>query len=464
MMSSAVRSPWWANERGRFPLAASLAPLGSIQVGRTTALWPAPTRVQWLVVPGTPIETRVHRAPFALSFRRPSRSILSRFLAHVLIRLLIVSALPANLQAASVLFPVSMLWPLVEAGQAAPAPDVAACYPETRVRGSRLAGLPFHQGSLAAKANKATEIEGSGLLWKHRTHHSDPEVSRFISQDSELGKIDDPPSLHRYFYANASPTKYTDPTGHASYYNEKGKKIGTDAKPDEKVYFIVPEKVPDPARPGKMKDNPELKRIEQAAKKNEPTPLEAAPSAVGIPPKEVREELSSAVGRSNAPTTDDKKGGFHEEGGIWGTSKSGETVVVPAKPGPYSDPRVDKDAHIDTRAYADLDRLNKLAGGKGEGDYHTHPSGVIVESESQVPSGGTGTVLGGGRTREAYFGHPDRERSQGPSDKDKELANPEYQHIVVGARDKTVYFHNRDRVVATFPLEKLKELDEEERK
>jgi hypothetical protein len=28
--------------------------------------------------------------------------------------------------------------------------------------------------------------------------------------------VDDPPSLHRYFYANANPTRFTDPDGHAS--------------------------------------------------------------------------------------------------------------------------------------------------------------------------------------------------------------------------------------------------------
>jgi RHS repeat-associated protein len=42
----------------------------------------------------------------------------------------------------------------------------------------------------------------------------DPEIARFQQQDSYLGKIDDPPSLHRYYYANNNPTRYVDPTGH----------------------------------------------------------------------------------------------------------------------------------------------------------------------------------------------------------------------------------------------------------
>ena len=34
--------------------------------------------------------------------------------------------------------------------------------------------------------------------------------------DTFLGSIDNPPSLHRYFYANANPIRYIDPTGHFS--------------------------------------------------------------------------------------------------------------------------------------------------------------------------------------------------------------------------------------------------------
>jgi RHS repeat-associated protein len=42
----------------------------------------------------------------------------------------------------------------------------------------------------------------------------DPETARFTTQDTHLGKVDNPPSLHRYFYANDNPTRYFDPTGH----------------------------------------------------------------------------------------------------------------------------------------------------------------------------------------------------------------------------------------------------------
>ena len=50
-----------------------------------------------------------------------------------------------------------------------------------------------------------------------RTHLFDPKLGRFLTQDSFLGQIDEPPSLHRYLYANANPLFFTDPTGHYSW-------------------------------------------------------------------------------------------------------------------------------------------------------------------------------------------------------------------------------------------------------
>jgi RHS repeat-associated protein len=52
-------------------------------------------------------------------------------------------------------------------------------------------------------------------LYFAKARFYDPTVGRFTSQDSFLGEIDAPPSLHRYFYANANPTRFTDPDDHA---------------------------------------------------------------------------------------------------------------------------------------------------------------------------------------------------------------------------------------------------------
>ena len=42
----------------------------------------------------------------------------------------------------------------------------------------------------------------------------DPQTGRFVQQDSHLGSLSEPPSLHRYLYGNANPARYVDPSGH----------------------------------------------------------------------------------------------------------------------------------------------------------------------------------------------------------------------------------------------------------
>jgi hypothetical protein len=48
---------------------------------------------------------------------------------------------------------------------------------------------------------------------KRRTHDSDAEIGRFLSQDTFLGDIANPPSLHLFAYANANPVRYIDWSG-----------------------------------------------------------------------------------------------------------------------------------------------------------------------------------------------------------------------------------------------------------
>lgn len=47
-----------------------------------------------------------------------------------------------------------------------------------------------------------------------RARYFDPRLGRFLSQDSYLGEIDNPPSIHRYAWAHNRPTYFVDPTGH----------------------------------------------------------------------------------------------------------------------------------------------------------------------------------------------------------------------------------------------------------
>ena len=83
--------------------------------------------------------------------------------------------------------------------------------------------FPGELGSSDSAASK-NRFAFTGYLWDQETalyyakaRFYDPEIGRFTSQDSFLGEITDPPSLHRYFYGNANPTRYIDPTGHMSW-------------------------------------------------------------------------------------------------------------------------------------------------------------------------------------------------------------------------------------------------------
>jgi RHS repeat-associated protein len=53
-------------------------------------------------------------------------------------------------------------------------------------------------------------------LYYAKARFLDPKLGRFLTQDSFLGQIDEPPSLHRYVYGWNRPTFYVDPTGHGN--------------------------------------------------------------------------------------------------------------------------------------------------------------------------------------------------------------------------------------------------------
>jgi RHS repeat-associated protein len=51
-------------------------------------------------------------------------------------------------------------------------------------------------------------------LYNAKARYFDPKLGRFLTQDSYLGQIDEPPSLHRYLYARANPATRIDLSGH----------------------------------------------------------------------------------------------------------------------------------------------------------------------------------------------------------------------------------------------------------
>lgn len=65
----------------------------------------------------------------------------------------------------------------------------------------------------------------------------DPRVGRFTAMDSFLGKDFDPSSLHKYAYANGSPTNYVDPTGH--YTADFGRAVEDEVCDQYKATFVT---------------------------------------------------------------------------------------------------------------------------------------------------------------------------------------------------------------------------------
>jgi len=262
---------------------------------------------------------------------------------------------------------------------------------------------------------------------------------RFTSVDPLMasGSTGSPQSWNRYSYSYNNPLRFTDPSGMLAgdFYNEEGKRLGTDGLNDGKIYVVT--------------DQAQAKQIQQTDKNKGTTQVSAVSSAVELPSAYVRGEMGAAVERSNSPTQDDKKGGFHEEGGTFGTTASGQEKVVNAVPGAYSDPRVPGgSATIDTSNPANPSEAGILT--SVSGTFHVHPKGEITTTTGPAARPGV-TVIGGTvTTTTADFNQP-------PSAVDIQNAQTRgiSNNIVLGARSKTVYVYSGAGVRATFPLKQF---------
>jgi hypothetical protein len=152
-------------------------------------------------------------------------------------------------------------------------------------------------------------------------------------------------------------------------------------------------------------------------------------------PPEVKKAIAQSVERTKKPTSDDKEGNYHEEGGIWGLSGGGTLVVAPAKPGPYSDPAtwIQKRANHERLAEFVPENSSEAASiREKQGCWHTHFSGTYsVPGKKTSP----GTVVFGQGTEVLS---PDFK----PSPWDLGEAGHYPVNIVVALGNKTVYFYN----------------------
>lgn len=169
-------------------------------------------------------------------------------------------------------------------------------------------------------------------------------------------------------------------------------------------------------------------------------PLPTMQSFSGKIPKNVKQAILDSLKASDQPTTDDKQGGFHEEGGIWVTTTDGEVVPEPAVPGKYARPG--DPAHVQVNEPANPLPAARIAA--VDGMWHVHPGGEIV-NRRVLPAKEEGdrkiiTVI----TTTSYFGQP-------PSKGDIAAADLPIS-IVIGARSRLVYFYDRSGIIGIMPL------------
>jgi hypothetical protein len=176
--------------------------------------------------------------------------------------------------------------------------------------------------------------------------------------------------------------------------------------------------------------------------KQAPEPPTVQSLLAKIPPN-VKQAILDSLKASYRPTTDDKQGGFHEEGGIWVTTTNGDVVAEPARPGKYAKPG--DPAHMQVNQPASSLPAAPIAA--VDGTWHVHPGGEIVdrrvlrtreEGDRKIT-----TVI----TTTTYYG-------QSPSEGDMTAAHLPI-NIVVGARSRLVYFYNRSGVIGAMPLEEF---------
>lgn len=143
-------------------------------------------------------------------------------------------------------------------------------------------------------------------------------------------------------------------------------------------------------------------------------------------PANIRPYIAASVKASNSPDADDKRGGFHEEGGMWVKLKSGAIVAIPARPGP-ANPTFTGNVHITVNDAANPDLVNPEDIVAVLGEYHVHPRGSLTKGDGVL-----------------YWMQP-------PSQVDiSNCVSPTC--LVVGAMIEVVYFYNQTGVIKKVDL------------